>query len=460
MVALLLAVGGLFAPTTARAADTAGYIRTHTPAAQGVQLQYGVPASVALAQSILETGWGGSTLSSTWHNFFGIKCAKSYVSPFQAGCVNLASGEYYPSTGWTSQVSPFRTYDSDVESFRDYGLFLTENPRYANAFNYTDQPKEFIRQVWLAGYATDPDYVAKIVRIMDTYDLYALDLDATPELPAPSPVPTPTPTPVVTPTPTPTPTPVVTPTPMPSPTPVPVPLPTAVATPTSGVTASINPPVATAEPLEPSTSPAPTMAMPTAEPTTQAPTVAPTFVEPPKPAPVATPTVTMPVPVADLPASEAPAPTPAPETTDPAAESTPDAPPATVEQQGAIDPLVGSQAEQMPLEAIPTDPAAPVAPIVAPAAVATLPMVARPLAEAPALVPAAEAPVQGPAIADAELAEAPVYGPQLDEAVVPAADVVAPAAEVPAPDWVPPSILPASYREFTYRLFSRPLETL
>ncbi|WP_316668450.1 glucosaminidase domain-containing protein [uncultured Propionibacterium sp.] len=145
------------------------YLRSALPAAVAESLQYNVPVSVALGQSILESGWGGSTLASRYNNYFGIKCSTS--SPYQAGCVNMNSGEYINSS-YQILSSSFRTYTSATDSFLDHGYFLTHNSRYANAFNYSGDPDEFIRQVARAGYATDPNYSTKVINIMSSYNLY------------------------------------------------------------------------------------------------------------------------------------------------------------------------------------------------------------------------------------------------------------------------------------------------
>ena len=149
------------------------YLQSALPAAIAESQQYGVPVSVALGQSILESGWGGSTLSSRYNNYFGIKCSTS--SPYQAGCVNMNSGEYVNSS-YQILSSSFRTYSSPTNSFLDHGYFLTHNSRYRNAFNYTGNPDEFIRQVASAGYATDPNYAQKVINIMANYGLYQYNI--------------------------------------------------------------------------------------------------------------------------------------------------------------------------------------------------------------------------------------------------------------------------------------------
>lgn len=164
--------GAIFSPY-ARALAPSTYIKQTLDAAQGVQREYKVPAAVAMAQSILESGWGDSSLSRTYHNYFGIKCT-SQKSPFQQGCVSLQTKEYSAS-GSTTIVDGFRTYATTADSFSDYGRLLTSLSRYRAAFDHTDDPDQFIRAIAAGGYATDPAYADSVIKIMKQYDLYQYD---------------------------------------------------------------------------------------------------------------------------------------------------------------------------------------------------------------------------------------------------------------------------------------------
>jgi flagellum-specific peptidoglycan hydrolase FlgJ len=62
-----------------------------------------------------------------------------------------------------------------ADSFRDHNRLLATAPRYATAMQYVHNPRQFIREVHRAGYATDPDYATKVIDIMDQYDLYRYD---------------------------------------------------------------------------------------------------------------------------------------------------------------------------------------------------------------------------------------------------------------------------------------------
>jgi flagellar protein FlgJ len=70
----------------------------------------------------------------------------------------------------------FRAYHNIFELVDDHGHFLRDNPRYASAFKAADDPREFARRIHAAGYATDPDYCSKLIKLMDRYDLYQYDL--------------------------------------------------------------------------------------------------------------------------------------------------------------------------------------------------------------------------------------------------------------------------------------------
>ncbi|MGL4831137.1 MAG: glucosaminidase domain-containing protein, partial [Propionibacteriaceae bacterium] len=137
------------------------YIAAHISDAQAVERAFGVPASVALAQSILESGWGQSGLAVNDNNYFGIKCFGGVItSPYTDSCSDWPTKEYY--NGWVTVYAKFRHYNSPQRSFEDYGNFLNVNSRYANAFNYSNDADQFIREVHAAGYATDPGYSSSV----------------------------------------------------------------------------------------------------------------------------------------------------------------------------------------------------------------------------------------------------------------------------------------------------------
>ena len=137
------------------------------PWAQATQRVYRVPASVTLAQAILESAWGESELATKANALFGIK-ASTVPSPHQSGTYTKATWEHVDGRDVTVTAT-FRAYRSWRESVLDHGLFLT-GPRYAAAFK-TSTPDEFARAIRAAGYATDPNYPTKLAKLMDTWGL-------------------------------------------------------------------------------------------------------------------------------------------------------------------------------------------------------------------------------------------------------------------------------------------------
>ncbi|WP_433210003.1 sporangiospore maturation cell wall hydrolase GsmA [Dactylosporangium sp. CS-047395] len=144
--------------------------------AQQSQRDTKVPASVTLAQAILESGWGRSSLSANDNNFFGMKCFNNAPGSYAAGCKSYSTQECTAQGACTTTVATFRTYRGSVDSFRDHGANLKSLSRYAAAFNYTNNPNQFIAEVHKGGYATDPQYTTKVVNLMAKYNLYQYDL--------------------------------------------------------------------------------------------------------------------------------------------------------------------------------------------------------------------------------------------------------------------------------------------
>ncbi|MEW2386656.1 glucosaminidase domain-containing protein, partial [Micromonospora sp. NPDC047707] len=144
------------------------YIQRAVAPAQHAMAEVGIPASVAIGQSALETGWGRY---AALNNYFGIKCVNNDPGSIAIGCRTMTTTECGPR-GCGPEAGVFRVYATMEDSFRDYGRFLHNSPRYAKAFNFTHDPDQFIREVHAAGYATDPEYANKVISIMRTYNLY------------------------------------------------------------------------------------------------------------------------------------------------------------------------------------------------------------------------------------------------------------------------------------------------
>ncbi|SNY73723.1 sporangiospore maturation cell wall hydrolase GsmA [Paractinoplanes atraurantiacus] len=151
------------------------FLAAAVPGAQRGWREYGVPASVTIAQAILESGWGKSGLASVDKNYFGIKCQTGRYGTLANGCHDYTTQECTKAGSCFTTVASFRTYASMAHSFRDHGSFLRVNSRYKPAFTYTKDANKFIWNVWKAGYATDPNYYTKITTLMAQRNLYQYD---------------------------------------------------------------------------------------------------------------------------------------------------------------------------------------------------------------------------------------------------------------------------------------------
>lgn len=135
--------------------------------AQAASAASGVPAPLILAQAALESAWGKREIraddGTQSFNLFGIKADRSWQGPV----VETTTTEYVE--GEPQRVrAKFRAYGSYEEAFTDYARFMTRNPRYANVLA-TDDPTEAAHGLQRAGYATDPQYGQKLVRIMQKF---------------------------------------------------------------------------------------------------------------------------------------------------------------------------------------------------------------------------------------------------------------------------------------------------
>ncbi|WP_051925564.1 glucosaminidase domain-containing protein [Brevibacillus borstelensis] len=141
------------------------FIDTLAPAAVEDWKAYGVPASLTIAQAILESNWGTSELATRASNLFGIK------GNGPAGTYTKVSDEYVNGKK-IQKASGFRKYNSWIESIRDHTQFLLK-PRYAKVIG--SDWKTACREVYDSGYATDPAYPEKLKRIIEQYKLYEYD---------------------------------------------------------------------------------------------------------------------------------------------------------------------------------------------------------------------------------------------------------------------------------------------
>jgi flagellar protein FlgJ len=162
-------------PASTPALTPAQFLAAAVPGAQQGWREYGVPASVTIAQAILESGWGRSSLSTVDKNFFGIKCQNGKYGTLATGCHVYNTQECGKDGTCFGTSAAFRTYATMANSIRDHGNFLKVNSRYKASFAYTKDANKFIWGVWKAGYATDPNYFTKVTGLMASYHLYQYD---------------------------------------------------------------------------------------------------------------------------------------------------------------------------------------------------------------------------------------------------------------------------------------------
>ena len=124
---------------------------------------YGIPASITMAQAILESGNGNGELARTANNHFGIKCGSQWTGD-KVYHDDDAKGEC------------FRSYPSAEESFLDHAEFLHTRSRYQFLFDYdSDDYTNWAKGLKQAGYATAPTYAESLIRIIESEKLYLLD---------------------------------------------------------------------------------------------------------------------------------------------------------------------------------------------------------------------------------------------------------------------------------------------
>jgi len=140
------------------------FVQDLWPHAQAAGAQLGVDPRALVAQAALETGWGRHLpvdgAGRTSHNLFGIKASGQWRGERIA-----ATTLEYSDGAAQSRTESFRAYGSVAESFRDYVALLRDNPRYAAARDTGADVGAFARALQAGGYATDPDYAAKLERI-------------------------------------------------------------------------------------------------------------------------------------------------------------------------------------------------------------------------------------------------------------------------------------------------------
>ncbi len=139
------------------------YLEVYGAIAQEEMRKYGIPASITLAQGILESGYGMGKLTLKTNNHFGIKCHNSWE-----GAVAYHDDD--------EKGECFRKYNHPKLSFRDHSLFLSGRARYAFLFDLRrDDYKAWAKGLKKAGYATDNKYPQKLISFIERYNLQEYD---------------------------------------------------------------------------------------------------------------------------------------------------------------------------------------------------------------------------------------------------------------------------------------------
>jgi LysM repeat protein len=139
------------------------YIRKYKNLAIKHQKEYKIPASITLAQGLLESAAGGSYLARNGNNHFGIKCKETWDGK-----------KIYHTDDAPDEC--FRRYPSVEESYRDHAVFLAERKYYTSLFKLDLYDyKGWAYGLQRCGYATDKSYGEKLVKLIETYDLYKYD---------------------------------------------------------------------------------------------------------------------------------------------------------------------------------------------------------------------------------------------------------------------------------------------
>jgi flagellum-specific peptidoglycan hydrolase FlgJ len=142
--------------------STADYISIFCEIAKQEMELYGIPASITLAQGILESNSGKGRLSVEANNHFGIKCH------------DWTGAKIYHDDDAAQEC--FRKYNNAKYSYRDHSLFLTTRKRYAKLFTLKkDDYKRWAKELKAAGYATDKKYPDKLISLIERYELYKFD---------------------------------------------------------------------------------------------------------------------------------------------------------------------------------------------------------------------------------------------------------------------------------------------
>lgn len=149
-------------------------------AAQAAQAASGVPASITIAQAILESGWGASSLALKANNFFGIK-ATARALPDQY--MEFPTAEYEHGQRVMVEAN-FARYASPAECFAAHSALLSTVARYAPAMAAKGDPAAFAAQLQACGYSTSPTYAASLMQLVREFSLAQYDAPKVADIPS------------------------------------------------------------------------------------------------------------------------------------------------------------------------------------------------------------------------------------------------------------------------------------
>ena len=153
--------------TRAPTESQSNFVKQHAQVASDIEKKTGIPAGFMLGQAGHETGWGKHEIKLKGGepscNLFGIKAGANW----KGKVAEVTTTEYVNGVAQNC-VARFRAYDSYAEAFKDYARLISDSPRYAKVKQESASAHAFASGLQKAGYATDPEYAAKLSRAINT----------------------------------------------------------------------------------------------------------------------------------------------------------------------------------------------------------------------------------------------------------------------------------------------------
>lgn len=153
-------------PSAFNGATQQDFVNQMLPHAMQASKASGVPPQLIMGQAALESGWGKREIrmadGSNSYNLFGIKANAGW----NGKVAEVMTTEYRNGVAY-KQVEKFRAYSSYAEAFQDHANMISKNPRYAEVLQQSGDATGMARAIQRAGYATDPNYADKLVRVME-----------------------------------------------------------------------------------------------------------------------------------------------------------------------------------------------------------------------------------------------------------------------------------------------------